>query len=285
MRDYDLIALDLDGTVLGPDGKVSPATLRAVRRALEVGYRVVFATGRNYQESWPVIDEIGHHGAAVFVGGASVIETSAGGGGGRTLHRQTMEPALAVAVCAAFERLDLSPLVFQDDPDDGLRFVRGRLPFPDAVKRWHELTRATVRRVDDVLTADHSHTMRVSALGPPAVVDEALALLEAQFGERVFAYKTKLANFGVELLEVFDPSVNKWAGIEHVAREHGIPRERVVAVGDDMNDLHMIREAGLGVAMGNARPVIKEIADRVIASHAEDGLATFLDELSDQASD
>ena len=282
MRQYDLIALDLDGTVLGPDGKVSPATLKAVRRALEVGYRVVFATGRNYHESLPVIDEIGHHGAAVFVGGASVVDTA---DGGRTLHRQTMAPDLAVAVCAAFERLDLPPLVLQDHPTQGLRFVLGRLGSPDAVKRWHELTRATVHRVDDLLAADHIGTMRVSTLGPPALVDQAHVALDAEFGERVFAYKTKLANFGVELLEVFDPSVNKWAGIEHVAAVHAIPRERIVAVGDDMNDLHMIREAGLGVAMGNARPVIKDLADRVIGSHVDDGLAAFLEELCDQVSD
>ena len=111
MRAYDLIALDLDGTVLGPDGKVSPATRRAVRRALDSGYRVAFATGRNYYESLPVIEEIGHYDAAVFVGGASVLDTA---DGGRRLHRQTMRPALAVEVCRAFEALGLPPIVLQD---------------------------------------------------------------------------------------------------------------------------------------------------------------------------
>ena len=282
MRKYDLIALDLDGTVLGPDGKVSAATKRAVTRAIECGHRVAFATGRNYYESLPVIDEIGHYDAAVFVGGASVIDTTPGGGG-ESLHRQTMEPALAVALCEAFERLGLPPIVLQDRSAVGVDFLYGPLAMPESVAKWHAITSAAVRRVDDLSTADHSHTMRVSTLGPPTLVDEAQAFLAAEFGERVFAYKTRLANFGVELLEALDPSVNKWAGIEHVAAKHGIPRERVVAVGDDMNDLHMIREAGLGVAMGNAREAIKEVADRVIGSHANDGLATFLDELCDEA--
>ena len=280
MKQYDLIALDLDGTVLGPDGKVSPATKRAVRRVLNCGYRVAFATGRNYYESLPVLDAIGHYDAAIFVGGASVIDLAAGG---ESLHRQTMQSALAVEVCRAFAALGLPPMVLQDRAAAGVDFLIGPLAVPAVVRGWYERTNAVVREVADLEAADHAHTLRVSTLGPPPLVEAAEAMLAAEFAERTMFNKVKLAEVGVELLEVFDPSVNKWAGLLHVAARHDIPRERIVAVGDDMNDLHMIREAGLGVAMGNARPRIKALADRVIGSHAEDGLAAFLDELCDAA--
>ena len=83
----------------------------------------------------------------------------------------------------------------------------------------------------------------------------------------------------IEVLEIFDPSVNKWEGILHVARRHNISAEQIIAIGDDMNDLHMIENAGLGVAMGNARPAVQAIAKRVIGTNREEGLAVFLEEI------
>ena len=80
----------------------------------------------------------------------------------------------------------------------------------------------------------------------------------------------------------FDPAVNKWEGILHLARRHEIPPEAIVAIGDDVNDLPMIRNAGLGVAMGNARPDVKSAAARVIGTNEEEGLAAFLNELIDR---
>jgi hydroxymethylpyrimidine pyrophosphatase-like HAD family hydrolase len=90
--------------------------------------------------------------------------------------------------------------------------------------------------------------------------------------------------YAVEVLEVFDPAVNKWEGILHVARRHGIEAEQIIAVGDDVNDIPMLRNAGLGVAMGNARPEALAVAKRVIGPNTEDGLAVFLEELVERGS-
>ena len=272
---YRLIAIDLDGTLLNHEGKVTEASKAAVRRALEAGFRVVFATGRNYYESRHVIDEIGHYDAAVFVGGASIVDTS----GGETLHRQLIEPELARELCLLLERYELPPMVLQDRELSGIDFLVGQVPLPKVVSDWHHRHDALVRQIRTWQEVDFSHTMRVGTLGPAMAVGAAEAALQAKFAERLFSYRVMLGETGAELLEIFDPSVNKWAGIEQVAARHGIAREDIVAIGDDYNDLHMIRNAGLGAAMGNARPEVKAIADRVIGTHAEDGLAAFLDEL------
>ncbi len=275
MSPYRLIAIDLDGTLLNHEGKVSEANKLAIRRALEAGFRVVFATGRNYYESLPVIDEIGHYDAAVFVGGATVVDTR----GGETLHRQLIEPEIAREVCALIEGYGIPPLVYQDRKTAGHDFILGPASIPEVLMDWYRRHEAQVRKVDDLAEVDHAETLRIGTLGPAPLIAAVEAALEARFGERLFFHRIRLGETGAELLEIFDPSVNKWAGIQHVAERHGIAQDEIVAVGDDMNDLHMIRHAGLGVAMGNARPQIKEIADRVIGSHAEDGLAAFLDEL------
>jgi hydroxymethylpyrimidine pyrophosphatase-like HAD family hydrolase len=85
--------------------------------------------------------------------------------------------------------------------------------------------------------------------------------------------------YDVEVLEVFDPAVNKWEGVKLVAERHGITQDQIIAIGDDVNDLPMIEQAGLGVAMGNARPEVLAVAKRVIGSNADEGLAEFLEEL------
>jgi hydroxymethylpyrimidine pyrophosphatase-like HAD family hydrolase len=74
-------------------------------------------------------------------------------------------------------------------------------------------------------------------------------------------------------------ALNKWEGISFIAKRHGIHAREVIAIGDDLNDLHMLKHSGLGIAMGNARPALKAVADRVIGANTEDGLAAFLEEL------
>ena len=81
------------------------------------------------------------------------------------------------------------------------------------------------------------------------------------------------------MLEIFDLVVNKWEGILHVVRHHGIEPEQIIAIGDDVNDLPMLKNAGLGVAMGNARPEIQAAAKLVIGTNENEGLAQFLEDL------
>jgi hydroxymethylpyrimidine pyrophosphatase-like HAD family hydrolase len=106
--------------------------------------------------------------------------------------------------------------------------------------------------------------------------------IAARFGERVFCHSIRSPRSHLEVLELFDPAVNKWEGILYVARQHDITSEQVVAIGDDLNDLHMIRNAGLGVAMGNAHPDVQVVADVIIGGNHEEVLAVFLDELVDE---
>jgi hydroxymethylpyrimidine pyrophosphatase-like HAD family hydrolase len=106
--------------------------------------------------------------------------------------------------------------------------------------------------------------------------------LEKQFGDRIVFHSIPVLSFGVEVLEVFDPAVNKWQGLLYVAKANQIDPADIIAVGDDVNDLPMIKNAGLGVAMGNAREPVKAAAKRVIGKNSEDGLAIFLEELAEQ---
>jgi hypothetical protein len=274
-----MIAIDLDGTLLRPDGSVSAANRAAVRRVLEAGMLVCFATGRNWTESQAILDAVEHYDSAVFVGGAMVIDTREG----VTLHRTAMQPELAREMCQLIESMGQAALALQDTALVGVDYlVTADVQLNEATRQWMDVTEAKVELVSGLSTHPHDHTIRVGIVAEPADIRRVHDAMKRQFGERIVCHSLNVPAYGVEVLEVFDPAVNKWEGIMHVARKHGIVREEIIAVGDDVNDLAMIENAGLGVAMGNARPEVLRIAKRVIRRNDEDGLAEFLNELVDR---
>lgn len=279
-RRYRMIAIDLDGTLLSPAGEVTPRAKAAVHKALAAGLLVCFATGRNWTESRTVLDAVAHYGSAVFVGGAMVVDTEKRA----TLHRTMMESALARELCGFLETEGHAALALQDTHSAGGvdYLVSANVGLNDATRRWMDVTLAAVHPVGRLGDHPHGHTIRVGICAESAEARRVRADLLARFGERVVCHNLFVPAYDVEVMEVFDPAVNKWQGILHVARRHGVDPADVIAIGDDVNDLPMIRDAGLGVAMGNAKPEVQAVADLVIGSNADEGLAAFLEELVDR---
>jgi HAD superfamily hydrolase (TIGR01484 family) len=197
-----------------------------------------------------------------------------------TLHRTLMEPKIAAEVSEVLERSGHAVLALQDAQVAGIDYlITGDIEPNVSTQFWLSVTQATVRRVKRLAQHQHEHTIRLGIVAPPADTKMVQKELGERFAGRVFCHSIAVTGQGVDVLEIFDPSVNKWEGIMHVARAHNILPEEIVAIGDDLNDLHMLRNAGLGVAMGNAHPEAKAAAKRVIGSNREEGLAAFLDEL------
>jgi 5-amino-6-(5-phospho-D-ribitylamino)uracil phosphatase len=273
---YRMIAIDLDGTLLCPQGQVSARVKKAIHRALQSGLLVCFATGRNWTESRQILREVEHHDTAVFVGGAMVIDTKRS----VTLQRTIMQPELAAEVCDALENIRHAVLALQDTSVAGVDYlITAGVEMNDATHRWIEKTTTTVKRIEKLGRHKHEHTVRCGVCAPSSEIAEAKVMLNRRFGSRILCQSLYVPATSVEVVEVFDPAVNKWRGILHVAARHGVSPEQIIAIGDDVNDLPMIRNAGLGVAMGNARPEVLAAAKLTIGRNDEEGLAKFLEEL------
>ena len=275
---YKLIAIDMDGTLLSIRGEVTPRTKAAIHRCLSAGILICFATGRNWTESQVVLDAVEHYDSAVFVGGAMVVDTKQR----VMLHRVLMDAALASEVSELLESAGHAVMAAQDPASGHEYVVTGEVELQESMKQWLSHTQATVRIVPRLSSFDHAHTIRLSVIARLDSLDDVQRAIDERFGDRVFYHRMAIPHKNVELMELFDPSVNKWEGILHVARKHDVLPEEIIAIGDDFNDLHMIRHAGLGVAMGNARPEVQRLAKRVIGTNEEEGLARFLEELVDQ---
>jgi len=272
-----MIAIDLDGTLLCPDGSITPRVVEAIGSALRAGLVVCFATGRNHTECRTILQTVNHYDAAVFVGGAVVMDTRQG----LTLHKTLMGEPLAAEVAEYLESMEQVVLALQEHGGEGVDYLitDGR-QLNEPTRLWLEMNRK-IQFVPSVARHSHEHTMRLSICAASDEVNRIEKKLRQRFAQRILCHSLKVTACDVEVLEVFDPAVNKWQGILKVAASRGISPRQIVAVGDDFNDLPMIRSAGLGVAMGNARPEVRAAAQRIIGNNWEDGLARFLEELVD----
>src|SRR3954464_4831880 len=116
---YRLIAIDLDGTLMSPAGHVTPRGTEAIRKALDAGLLVCFATGRNWTESRTILHAVEHYDSAVFVGGAMVVDTKRE----VVLHRMMMQADLARELSAHLESHGHAVLALQDTDAAGFDYL------------------------------------------------------------------------------------------------------------------------------------------------------------------
>src|SRR5215204_3340877 len=141
---YRMIAIDLDGTLLSPEGKVTERTKSAIHQCLASGMLVCFATGRNWTESRTVLETVAHHDHAVFAGGAMVIDTKQE----VTLHRTGVDPQLAREICGVLERSGHAVLALQDTGAAGVDYlVSDEVPVNAETMHWMNVTSASVHHV------------------------------------------------------------------------------------------------------------------------------------------
>lgn len=273
--DKFLFGIDLDGTLLAPRGELRARTRDAVHAVLAAGHKVAFATGRNFVEARMVFDAMGHHELAVLVSGAIVCDTKTG----KWLHHWPMSPTLAAELCGVIESVGVAAVAMCDRIETGIDYLisHGR-EVNESLMKWIGLTGQVVERRLDLSRQDHSHTLRVSTVTDFKSAAEIRSVVNQRFGKRAYLHGIIVPEDAVEILEMFDPHVNKWHGLKNVADRYGIAHDNIICIGDDTNDLPMIRQAKLGVAMGNGRAELKEIANLVIGRNTDDGLAEFLEQ-------
>lgn len=272
-----LVALDLDGTVLSPAGHVTRRTRDAIRAVTACGIRVCICTGRTWSESRDVVAEGQLTGPGVFVGGAVVNEMASG----EILSHTRIDPTLARDVCRTMHGAEMAAMVYQTGAHgDADWLISAEFPMPAGVAQWLKRFGSSHRRAAHLESATHAFTVRISSDDTIEKCDRLAAQLLDRFGPRIYLHQITVPSVGIEVIEVFDAAVDKWRGLLEVARMTGVDPRAIVAVGDDVNDLPMLRNAAVAIAMGNGKDAIKEPGRRVIGTNAEDGLAVFLEELA-----
>ncbi len=261
MRQFRLAVIDVDGTLIERGKAVSPNVRRAIWRAKQRGVVVTLASGRMFPLLEPLVEALDLRSPVICYGGALIVD-----------------PVTRQAVYQRGVPLDLAREVIRAARDRGLaaRVYLGDRVFVDRMDpeafNYDSLRRVHASVVDDLLDFLRQDPTHLAIDAPP---ERTRSLVEEM--RQVFYPRLHVTTGHPLLTEFSHPSVHKGSALSWLASHLDVPLDQVLAIGDDWNDLEMLRSAGLGVAVGNAHPDVLAIAGEVVPSVADDGVAVALE--------
>lgn len=281
-----MLVIDIDGTLLNPEGKITPLTRTAVQAARQAGILVTLATARRYSNTAPVAIELGLDIPLILYDGALIVEHPPGG----ILHTNPLPASVgqqAVDLLASSgiqpvvhpaARVDQSAVDAMNRPIQGLAEEIWTGP-ADLDNLWVEAYFTAfpeqMRRMPYArLCEGHPDPLRVVAFADEETIMSVLpsvSTLDCSWNT------TKRGNFGSAEIALMHSGCSKASGVKALAEHFGIPLEQVMALGDNNNDIEMLRAVGWGVAMGHAHDEVKAAARAITASNWEDGVALAIE--------
>ena len=272
--DIRLVAMDLDGTLLDQDKRISEENRRALRACEARGIKMVFASGRSFESLRRMALEVGLSSPIISANGARVD----GSPNGPMLKDYPFDPSLARIV---YDILSESGMYF-------IIYTDGRLYKCNAAAgggadrglnaaKWNEMKEPSLIDVvdDPVRTVreglDRVHKFVVFSLDASRI--EALRDLLAR------TTPASLSSSWFDNVEVLRPGAGKGTALTDLARSLGIKRQQVMAFGDNLNDMDMLTSAGVPVAMENAIEPLKAVARHIAPHHSESGVGRMLQAL------
>ena len=266
--EYWLLAMDMDGTALTSEKRVSPRTAEAVRKAIAQGKQVLFATGRCPAEVRKELEEFPEMDYVLCLSGALVLDLESGEAlTDITISRELTEEILDVA-----DGLDAMVTLYAGDDVFVEHKRKGHMEYfgCQCFAKLYDDCAVWVEDIREVLTThgDRIHKANIfcHTVEDWGKADEGLKGLPLNYASGI-----------PNNYEISPNGVNKGEGLRLLCEAMGISIEQAIAVGDEGNDVAMIRAAGLGVAMGNAPDWIKAKADYVTADCDHDGVAEVIE--------
>ncbi len=258
-----LIATDMDGTLLNSQHQISPRNLVAIQKAQEKGLVVTVVTGRSLVGAGPFKDQLGLTGPMVLYNGAEIVEATTG----KTIYSQGMDPEDARRLVQLGREAGVGNCIWAEES-----------LYCDVQTPWTLSYGAEIHVVPEVMgDTDSFYEKTIHKIlwaGEPALIESLRQKVE-DFG----LAHTNHALSQPTYLEFFHERVSKGAALEKLQSYYGLQQQEIAALGDAENDCPMVAYAGMGVAMANAVPAVKAVAQQVTATNDEDGVALFIEGL------
>ncbi|MFV2017424.1 HAD family hydrolase [Micromonospora sp. LOL_023] len=264
-----VVATDLDGTLLRPDKSLSARTAAALDAFHACGGQVLLVTGRPVRWLPAVYAQLREPVPAVCANGAVVYDPRTD----TVLRADPLAPGIMAEVARRL-RAEVPDVVFAVEVDDG-RSMRHTAEWPAHWNSEHP-TAQVVTDPAELLTSPAVKLLVRSSHDDPDVFVRIVAGALAGLAEATHSSKSGL-------VEISAAGVTKAAGLAWLCARLGATADDVVAFGDMPNDVPMLTWAGRAVAVANAHPAVREIADAVTASNADDGVAVYLEGLLAEA--
>lgn len=263
---YDVLILDVDGTLVNSQKEITEVTRNAIIDAEERGKKVAIATGRAISGVRHIVREIAlaeHGGYVIANNGTTVINCRTGEG----IYNHTIAKEFTPKVFDAAKEFGVGICVYHDQAKEIISGNGTNVYIENDAKACNVTLRETNNFVREVNFAVNKYLL----VGEPERMLEVEKQMKERFGSQLNIFRSD--PYYVEVLPKF---VDKGTAVEKLMKHLDVRKEKVICIGDSYNDLPMLRKAGLGVAMGNAQEEVKEAADLVTVSNDEDGVAEVI---------
>ncbi len=273
-----LIAIDLDGTLLGHDKTIHPEDVKTILDAQNLGIEVVVATGRHYEDAKRMIEKSDLHLPIIGSNGASIHSLE-----GELLQCQGIDKEDLHMIFTELERLEISFIALGDNHvyalESGLRIMEEEVEqfktpeyendmyrIKNELRAWVESKEGGVFKSAEDFAQVDDRILNILAI---CYDDKKRLAAKAHFEamNRLHVFSSYRINF-----EMTHADVSKGNAVKFYANALGIKDYDIVAIGDNFNDVSMIQMAGIGVAMGNAEEGVKAISDFVTLANHEGGV-------------
>ena len=262
---YSLIALDIDGTMVGEDRIVNPDLVEAISRVQSLGAIVSIATGRTLAPAMRVAGQAGAAGPVICFQGAMTFDQTTRS---EIRHVRLDEQVAAEAISALTSTVPEVMMFVGDDV-----WVEQRSEWTN---EYSQRMGVAIRDTGSLLAMAARRPTALVGVGDPDVVGPLVESMHVRLGGSALVTHSLPMFCEVEAI-----GAGKDNALQHLAAEIGVGQPGVVAVGDGKGDQSMIEWAGLGVAIENGHPGAIAAADLVIAPPGRSGLAEFLEALAD----
>src|SRR5437016_12744701 len=272
-----LLAVDIDGTLLNPQFQVAEADLAALERARETGIEVILVTGRRHTFALPIAQSLGFDLWVISSNGAITRSLR-----GETFHRDFLPAATTLQLCAAMKEFRGNTVLTFDTETKGAIVLEHMDELGASIQRWLEKNMNFIEFVIPVEKSLVSDPVQAMFCGSIPRMHQALAALKAcGLEQEITVLRTEYPLRDLSIVDVLNQGCSKGHALERWASYRSIPREQVMAIGDNYNDIEMLAFAGYPVIMGNASAELRDRGWAVTLPNDQCGVAAAVVQMLD----
>ena len=284
---YKLVAIDLDGTMLDSFGQVTENTKAVIQKTIEKGTDVIIASGRPIDSIKTIAKEIGSNKYFIAGNGALIYDIRKD----EILYKKYMNKQKVLEIIKICEENSIAYNVYTDKTilatslkynvlyyhKENLKKQEDKRTHINIVENMYEyIQKMKEERFLKITICDDSKTVFQSIIRKLEKIKDIEILDVSHMSRKLIQQGTEEVPIEYYYTEISSKDVDKWFAIEFLMDKLNLKKEEIIAIGDNVNDKKMIEQAGLGIAMGQSMPQLREIADYVTDANCEEGVAKAL---------
>jgi len=273
-----LIAIDIDGTLLNPEFKISESDLTTLRRVHTQGIEIILVTGRRHTFALPIAQQLGFDLWLISSNGAITRSLA-----GETFHRDLLPEATCRELVGLMQEFRGQTVLTFDSNGlhgdaSGTIVVESLDKLEGSIQRWLEKNMQYIQFVVPIENALTTDPVQAMFCGPVAHMQRVLQVL-GSCGLPITVLRTEYPGRDLSIVDVLNAGCSKGHALERWASYRRITREQVMAVGDNYNDIEMLAFAGHPFIMGNASEELRSRGWKLTRSNAESGVAAAIEHM------